>query len=258
MPLPPVADGGAQPDKEDAEVEAELRRCCRCRAWLPVSAFNRLRESYQWWCRECYREYFRARGPLHIRQTDEAKKRRRSRARRLVREHLAAHPCADCGETDTRVLEFDHLGPKRGAIGLLAYSGLSLAALRREIEGCEVVCANCHSRRTAVRNGSWRLAPEAIGRRGPLLPSQIRNLFYVRDALLKSGCVDCGIADLLVLECDHIGPKEANVSKLVRDGYSLARIQAEIDRCEVRCANCHRRRTKLAQRKKAATVTVGA
>lgn len=90
------------------------------------------------------------------------------------------------------------------------------------------------------------------------LGTRSRNRAYVRDVLLQSECIDCGISDLLVLEFDHVEVKEANVSDLVRSECGLARIQAEIDRCEVRCANCHRRRTTLLRRRNATKVRAGA
>lgn len=58
-------------------------------------------------------------------------------------------------------------------------------------------------------------------------------------------CVDCGEPDIRVLEFDHRDPsaKVLPVSVLARGGYSLARVMDEVSRCDVRCANCHRRRT---------------
>lgn len=63
----------------------------------------------------------------------------------------------------------------------------------------------------------------------------------VADHLLTHSCVDCGEADVRVLDFDHrVGAgKEADVMRLVQHGYSLARIMAEIAKCDVRCRNCH-------------------
>jgi len=57
-------------------------------------------------------------------------------------------------------------------------------------------------------------------------------------------CVDCGESDPLVLEFDHVrGEKRYQVGEMVTHGYALATIKAEIAKCEVCCANCHRKRT---------------
>ncbi len=57
----------------------------------------------------------------------------------------------------------------------------------------------------------------------------------------------CGEADLVVLQFDHQDPesKSSNVGELLRRRASWARIQAEIDKCDVRCANDHQRRTAI-------------
>lgn len=58
------------------------------------------------------------------------------------------------------------------------------------------------------------------------------------------GCADCGETDPVVLEFDHVrGVKAANISRMVSDLVGLGRIEAEIEKCDVVCANCHRRRT---------------
>ena len=63
------------------------------------------------------------------------------------------------------------------------------------------------------------------------------------DILLKSPCVDCGEADLAVLHFDHLRDKVAEISTMWRRQRSWAAIELEIAKCEVRCANCHARKT---------------
>jgi hypothetical protein len=149
----------------------------------------------------------------------------------------------DCGERDPVVLEFDHLGPKRAHIAWLAGTGYSVSALQQEIDTCQVVCVNCHRRRSAARGGSWRLNPASLEHSRSLLPSEVRNLTFVRDVLMRSNCVDCGLGDLVVLEFDHMTDKRCSVPLLARRGSSLPRLKREIAKCQIRCANCHRRRT---------------
>src|SRR5947208_4790432 len=57
-------------------------------------------------------------------------------------------------------------------------------------------------------------------------------------------CVDCGETDIVVLEFDHLADKVADVSAYAGGGRTWARVKAEIEKCEVRCANCHRRKTR--------------
>lgn len=58
------------------------------------------------------------------------------------------------------------------------------------------------------------------------------------------GCVECGENDLRVLDFDHVrGKKEGNISVMVGYGVSWERIGAELAKCEIRCANCHRKST---------------
>lgn len=72
------------------------------------------------------------------------------------------------------------------------------------------------------------------------------NRVALREYLSAHPCVDCGEADIRVLEFDHrphLGEKYKNVGTLMRGSYSWGRLEAEIAKCEVRCANCHRKRT---------------
>lgn len=72
----------------------------------------------------------------------------------------------------------------------------------------------------------------------------IKNARRVFDYLLEHPCVDCGEPDPVVLDFDHRVPGEKSFNICVRrldTGWD--KIKAEIDKCDVRCANCHRRRT---------------
>lgn len=58
---------------------------------------------------------------------------------------------------------------------------------------------------------------------------------------LEKGCLDCGYAEHAVaLQFDHIdNNKKMNVSDMIRSDYGWNTILLEIQKCEVRCANCH-------------------
>jgi hypothetical protein len=142
------------------------------------------------------------------------------------------------------VLEFDHVGEKENDVAALLNSGVSRAAMKAEVMQCDTVCANCHRLRTA-RRGGWARQAEATkdGNR----PRRQRNVRWVYERLRGSACCDCGNADPLLLDYDHVGSKRAGVMTLAWQEYGIPALEAEIAECEVRCCNCHRRRTAVDQ-----------
>ena len=141
---------------------AAFQKCYRCGAVKPAHAFNwrrKARNQRDAFCRPCRaaykQEHYEANRQLYI---DRASKRKRELARERTQyliDFFGTHPCADCGETDPIVLEFDHLRDKRFAIGP-ELQNRNWESVLAEIEKCDVVCANCHRRRTARRRGTLR------------------------------------------------------------------------------------------------------
>lgn len=73
-----------------------------------------------------------------------------------------------------------------------------------------------------------------------------RNRQYIYDHLSSNPCVDCGESDPVILEFDHVGgEKLSGVTQMIKRGFPTAKIAEEIEKCEVRCCNCHRRRTSI-------------
>ncbi|HJQ33670.1 MAG TPA: hypothetical protein VJ866_15910 [Pyrinomonadaceae bacterium] len=64
---------------------------------------------------------------------------------------------------------------------------------------------------------------------------------YLRD----HPCLDCGESDPVVLEFDHreLSTKRLAIAQMIERRYSWQTILVEIGKCDVRCANCHRRKT---------------
>lgn len=59
---------------------------------------------------------------------------------------------------------------------------------------------------------------------------------------MEGCCQDCKIDDPRVLEFDHVrGEKVANVAGLFGRRWKI--VEAELDKCELVCANCHKIRT---------------
>ena len=97
----------------------------------------------------------RTRSDTSSRRTPESRPLYLERTKYLL-EFFAKHPCADCGERDPIVLEFDHLCDKSFDIGA-ALPYRNWQSILDEIEKCEVVCRNCHRRRESRRMGALRV-----------------------------------------------------------------------------------------------------
>lgn len=141
-----------------------VRRCGVCGETKPIEQFNwRRRDKGQRdnMCRPCRAEYkqqhYAANRRRYIENATERRKRVGEGRMQMLVEYLRDHPCADCGEDDVLVLEFDHLGGKEFSIAR-GLRDRTMAALVAEMAKCEVVCANCHRRRTAARGGYLRAA----------------------------------------------------------------------------------------------------
>jgi hypothetical protein len=69
-----------------------------------------------------------------------------------------------------------------------------------------------------------------------------RNAAFVLERLAAASCVDCGVADPLVLQFDHRPGqiKVMDIGRFISSGSALRLLAAELVKCDVRCANCHR------------------
>jgi hypothetical protein len=142
---------------------SNTRRCGRCQKIKPLCEFAWRRKSkgqLDNYCRKC-RAIYKKEHYLNNRQryiSNAASRRRRilvGRTRALL-EFLKEHPCVDCGEDDVIVLEFDHLENKSFSVAY-GIRNCNWESVLAEMAKCDVVCANCHRRRTAQRGGFLRL-----------------------------------------------------------------------------------------------------
>lgn len=62
------------------------------------------------------------------------------------------------------------------------------------------------------------------------------------DAYKAQPCMDCGHRyPSPVMELDHVrGEKVDAVASMAHLGYGIEKIEAEMQKCDVVCANCHR------------------
>ena len=93
------------------------------------------------------------------------------------------------------------------------------------------------------------LTPEAFKKakarsRGSYKKSFLRGKKYVDEFKLKKGCACCGYKEhASALDFDHLDPSKKTMSVSRMIALNFERLKAEINKCQVLCANCHRIKT---------------
>lgn len=102
----------------------------------------------------------------------------------------------------------------------------------------QAACKDCHKATVLIHNRTYT-------------KNQRHKIHeYLWEYKASHPCIDCGIDDPLVLQFDHRKgeTKASDVSRLKRSAAGIKAVIAEVEKCDVRCANCHQRRTTLAAR----------
>jgi hypothetical protein len=175
--------------------------------------------------------------------------RRRQDATVAFLRSLREVPCADCGGRFLpHQMDFDHRDPsaKSFYINSGRASLKSREALLAEIAKCDVVCANCHRVRSR-RQHRERLAgrPLSMEGRTPAQRERWRRKAELLDRLRSVPCMDCGGRfPQCCMDFDHRDPstKRKQVTAMIAS-HGWTSIMAEVDKCDIVCANCHRLRT---------------
>lgn len=111
----------------------------------------------------------------------------------------------------------------------------------REIGTRQTICLACQ--REYARAWYLRRAPDARRVAGYGNKTRDDLIARVDGYLAVHPCVDCGEANPVLLDFDHQRDKISAVASMVRRTASWNEIAAEIAKCEIRCANCHARKT---------------
>jgi formate-dependent nitrite reductase cytochrome c552 subunit len=121
-----------------------VKTCSKCK--------QNPRLSYNRYCRDCHNQRQKEYYKKNPRSTNESHQRRKALIRDMVIE-AKRKPCADCHkEYPYYVMDFDHVrGEKKFNLSVAAVKMRSLETVRKEIEKCDILCANCHRERTFNR-----------------------------------------------------------------------------------------------------------
>ena len=140
---------------------------------------------------------------------------------------LKDNPCMDCGKHyPPCAMDFDHRDDEDKSFMISVGVSKYEEVFNAELAKCDLVCANCHRTRTKNRaNGaSWYCS---------VYLSKFKT----------EPCVDCQLSfEPHQMDFDHRDPKSKLFDVSKPKGGREA-VLAEIDKCDIVCANCHRIRT---------------
>ncbi len=138
--------------------ESKSKICTKCNCekdLLLFSARKRSKDGRSSWCRACFKtnwekQYYEHHDRYRNSHNESREKLREQNARKVF-EYLTNHPCINCGESDPIVLEFDHRNrnDKIESVSILIRNS-SWERIELEIQKCDVLCANCHRRKSAA------------------------------------------------------------------------------------------------------------
>jgi len=210
-------------------------KCCNCKETKNEDEFyskpsNRIRKRYSK-CKQCCIEYRK--------NTYDKTKCRQWNGKNRIKlakhvDELKVKPCMDCGQIyEPFCMDFDHISDDKIApISLMVHNTWSVENIEKEIAKTELVCVLCHRTRTYLRQP--RSSNHII----------MRNYDFI-NSLKPSHCPVCGHQrESWHMDFDHIsGNKRTPVTRLASSRYSINTIKKEIEKCQIICALCHRRKT---------------
>lgn len=130
--------------------------CHGCNQEKLKNEFNKnskKKDGLQTRCRECNKVYLQGHYQDNKKYYHDKKKNFINDLHGKIAEIKEKNPCTDCGEFyPYYVMDFDHIGDDKEMNIANSINYGNWAKIEEEIAKCELVCSNCHRKRTYNRN----------------------------------------------------------------------------------------------------------
>jgi len=193
----------------------KIKICPTCKKRKKISEFN----SQGKYCLECHRKWAKRW------RTNNREKNLQSHRRYDEKFVFSDNDEFRCGSCKKKKMgsEFSWKNKEKGIRSRMCKACQKIASRKSYLKNREVVCK--------------RSANDRIRRRTEAAK-------FVMEFLRTHPCVDCGESRILRLSFDHDGSKkDFDICYGVGNGYGIGRIGSEIQKCKVRCFNCHMEKT---------------
>jgi hypothetical protein len=143
----------------------ETKKCSKCGKVKNVTDFfirMKLKNQFHSQCKECYKDnrdpqgHYKKYRDEYVKRSTDRKIIKTTENRMNLLEYFKTHHCIVCDESNPIVLDFDHREQEDKILNIsqMIYHH-NWDSILKEIEKCDVLCANHHRIRTSKQLGWW-------------------------------------------------------------------------------------------------------
>ncbi len=144
-----------------------MKICTKCQQQLPITSYNVKKinkngtPQLQSLCKECNKVYQKQH---YVSNKDHyANKARNWEKDYRIKVYstlmkICQDGCVECGEKSFECLQFNHIDPsnKTDSVSSMITNSKNLNVILEEVKKCEILCANCHAKKTAKQFGWYK------------------------------------------------------------------------------------------------------
>lgn len=228
------------------KLDAQSLQCSECEQILDISLFSskdNCPRGFDYWCKNCRNIYKQNNYSSNLEEGRiKNNNKRRKRIQWFWKLKEGVH-CMDCNKVyEPYCMDYDHIyNGKIKAVSRMVLDNTSKEIILEEIKKCELVCLLCHNKRTHDRFN------EKLGKDRKYSSAVQRNINIINN-FKNHPCAICGkLRGLYNMQIDHINPSTKLYDVCRLKSFKIETLQDELDKCQVLCALCHRRKSIIEQ-----------
>jgi hypothetical protein len=127
-----------------------MKKCSKCKEDKELNEFGvnnyNLKDGKSSYCKKCMRDTVKIDYNNNKKKYNNRNKLYKRNQTEWYKEYKATLSCSKCGFQHPAVIDFHHKDPKQKdfTIGSELYNGKSVEEIKKEIDKCDILCANCH------------------------------------------------------------------------------------------------------------------
>lgn len=126
-----------------------MRICIKCKTDKSLDNYSknsRHQDHISKVCKDCHRKEDRESYKKHSKSRRQAIKTKTEFVMNWFRTFKSSLKCSNCPETHYATLQFHHTDPSKKDMNVSNMRYYSIETIKKEIEKCIVLCANCHAK----------------------------------------------------------------------------------------------------------------